>query len=89
MLSGTLTVQENIALSAALRLPSDISRGERKEKVDEIMEELNLTHVANQKVKCIDASCLQCGWTEWLRWVLNLFEGFLEGRKNEPASPWR
>ena len=60
MLSGTLTVQENIALSAALRLPSDISRGERKEKVDEIMEELNLTHVANQKVKCIDASHTWC-----------------------------
>ena len=50
MLSGTLTVQENIALSAALRLPRDFSRGERKEKVDEIMEELNLTHVAKSKV---------------------------------------
>ena len=50
MLSGTLTVQENIALSAALRLPRDISRGERKEKVDEIMEELNLMHVAKSKV---------------------------------------
>ena len=51
MLSGTLTVKENITLSAALRLPRDISRGERKEKVDEIMEELNLSHVATSKVK--------------------------------------
>jgi len=50
MLSGTLTVQENIALSAALRLPRDISYGERKEKVDEIMEELNLSHVSKSKV---------------------------------------
>jgi len=49
MLSGTLTVRENIALSAALRLPRDISRGERSEKVDEIIEELNLSHVTKSK----------------------------------------
>ena len=51
MLSGTLTVRENIALSAALRLPRDISRGERSEKVDEIIEELNLSHVAKSKAR--------------------------------------
>jgi len=51
MLSGTLTVRENIALSAALRLPRDISHGERSEKVDEIIEELNLSHVAKSKAR--------------------------------------
>ena len=50
MLSGTLTVKENIHLSAALRLPNDMDRREREEKVDEVVEELGLSHVASTMV---------------------------------------
>ena len=69
MLSGTLTVRENITFSAALRLPRDISHGERKEKVDEIMEELNLSRVANSKVNYVklplisDSGCIFVEYT--------------------------
>jgi len=47
---GTLTVRENIAFSAALRLPSKYTRRERRQKVDLVIKELGLTHVADSKV---------------------------------------
>lgn len=47
---GTLTVRENIAFSAALRLTSRYNGKERRERVDHVIEELGLTHVANSKV---------------------------------------
>lgn len=47
---GTLTVKENIAFSAALRLSSEYSWNDRKHKVDRVLEELGLTAVANKKV---------------------------------------
>ena len=50
ILTGTLTVKENVYLSASLRLPSEMNRREKKEKVDEVIEDLGLSHVANTLV---------------------------------------
>lgn len=50
---GALTVRENIAFSAALRLPSKYKWKDRKYKVDEILEEVGLTEVADNKVNII------------------------------------
>ncbi|XP_060103373.1 broad substrate specificity ATP-binding cassette transporter ABCG2-like [Heteronotia binoei] len=47
---GTLTVRQNLEFSAALRLPSSMSLEEKKERVDNIIVELDLTKVANVKV---------------------------------------
>jgi len=47
---GTLTVRENIAFSAALRLPSMYTRRDRGQKVNQVIKELGLTHVADSKV---------------------------------------
>ncbi|GAA57598.1 ATP-binding cassette sub-family G member 2, partial [Clonorchis sinensis] len=44
----TLTVRENIAFSAALRLPRKLTSEERRAKVDEVIEELGLTSVADR-----------------------------------------
>ena len=50
---GTLTVRENISFSAALRLPSVNSKRDRRQKVDLVIKELGLTHVADNKVSDI------------------------------------
>ena len=47
---GTLTVRENLSFSAALRLPSHYSFKQRKEKVDNVIEELGLTECQNTMV---------------------------------------
>ena len=47
---GTLSVRENISFSAALRLPSVYTRTDRKERVQQVIEELGLTEVADSKV---------------------------------------
>lgn len=47
---GTLTVRENFAFSAALRLPSCISQKEKEQKVERLIQELGLERVANSKV---------------------------------------
>ena len=49
-LMGTLTVRENIAFSAALRLSSRYNQKQRREKVNQVIRELRLTHVADSKV---------------------------------------
>ncbi|KAF6768445.1 hypothetical protein AHF37_07145 [Paragonimus kellicotti] len=43
-----LTVRENIAFSAALRLPRELRVHERRAKVSNVIEELGLTHVADR-----------------------------------------
>ena len=53
VLSGTLTIKENVYLSASLRLPGDMDRQEKEEKVDEIIKELDLSHVADTLVPII------------------------------------
>ena len=71
---GTLTVRENIAFSAALRLPSTYTRRDRRQKVDLVIKELGLTHVADSKVSDSysernDCSMLFCSvkiyFTDW------------------------
>lgn len=47
---GTLTVRENFEFSASLRLPSKLSRRERNERVDTVIQELGLGHCADTKV---------------------------------------
>ena len=47
---GTLSVRENIAFSAALRLPRSVSARQRAEKVETVINELGLSHVATTQV---------------------------------------
>lgn len=47
---GTLTVKENFQFSAALRLPKSVPEQEKKQRVNQIIEELGLTQVADSKV---------------------------------------
>ncbi|XP_072038572.1 broad substrate specificity ATP-binding cassette transporter ABCG2-like isoform X1 [Amphiura filiformis] len=47
---GTLTVRENLAFSASLRLSKKISKKEKKERVEDIIMELGLTKCADTKV---------------------------------------
>ena len=51
LLLGTLSVRENLAFSAALRLPMSMTRKERSDKVESVISELGLSHVANTKVR--------------------------------------
>ena len=48
---GTLSVQENLHFSAALRLPSRMTRAERKERVERVIDELGLRWCASTKVQ--------------------------------------
>ena len=51
---GTLTVRENLTFSASLRLPSNMTYKERRQRVENVIEELGLTACADTKVhKCI------------------------------------
>jgi len=50
LLLGTLSVRENLTFSAALRLPMSMTRKERSDKVESVISELGLNHVANTKV---------------------------------------
>lgn len=47
---GMLTVRENIAFSAALRLSPVVNADKRSQKVEEVIEELGLEKCANSKV---------------------------------------
>lgn len=50
VIMGTLTVQENLMFSANLRLPKTVSYSEKLNRVEEAMEDLRISHVANSKV---------------------------------------
>ncbi|XP_071488002.1 broad substrate specificity ATP-binding cassette transporter ABCG2-like [Diadema antillarum] len=50
VIMGTLTVRENLAFSAALRLPGNISSEEKRARVDEIITELGLDDCKDTKV---------------------------------------
>jgi len=50
-LCGTLTIRENVAMSGALRLPKDISADERQGRVDELLNDLGLSIVADSLVR--------------------------------------
>jgi len=47
---GTLSVRENLHFSAALRLPSQMTCAERKERVERVIDELGLRGCASTKV---------------------------------------
>ncbi len=47
---GTLSVRENLNFSAALRLPSHMTRRQRRERVENVIKELGLDLIANSKV---------------------------------------
>ncbi|XP_033741263.1 broad substrate specificity ATP-binding cassette transporter ABCG2-like isoform X2 [Pecten maximus] len=47
---GTLSVKENFHFSAALRLNKSVSQRERNERVENVIQELGLTHCADTKV---------------------------------------
>ena len=55
MITGTLTVRENILFSAALRL--SCSQEQREKMVDNVIDELELTNVANENVDYENYSC--------------------------------
>jgi ATP-binding cassette subfamily G (WHITE) protein 2 len=48
--SGTLTVRENIVFSANLRLSQSVTREERLERVDRIIEQLGLSQCADTRM---------------------------------------
>jgi len=50
ILTGTLTVRENVYFSALMRLPPEMTKDEKLEKVDEVIEELGISHVADTLV---------------------------------------
>ena len=54
---AALSVRENIAFSAALRLPMSVSGKERAEKVETVINELGLSHVAATRVCAIHVCC--------------------------------
>jgi len=47
---GTMTVRENLAFSAALRLPRKLSNEERRKRVDLTIEDLGLYSCADTRV---------------------------------------
>uniref|UniRef100_A0A8C9P218 ABC transporter domain-containing protein n=1 Tax=Spermophilus dauricus TaxID=99837 RepID=A0A8C9P218_SPEDA len=47
---GTLTVRENLTFSAALRLPTTMTKHEKDERIKVVIEELGLDEVADSKV---------------------------------------
>ena len=50
IISGTLTVRENLMFSANVRLSDDVSGVERKERVRKIIDDLGLTDCADTRV---------------------------------------
>ena len=50
---GTLTVRENLAFSAALRLSSEYSDSDRKARVEQIIQDLGLSRCADTRVSCV------------------------------------
>ena len=47
---GTLTVRENLNFSASLRLPGSTTTQERQAKVNTVLADLGIAHVADTKV---------------------------------------
>ncbi len=47
---GTLTVREHLEFVAQLRLPASMPEAHRKARVNEVMEELGIMHIANSRI---------------------------------------
>ncbi|XP_072039147.1 broad substrate specificity ATP-binding cassette transporter ABCG2-like [Amphiura filiformis] len=52
VVTGTLTVRENLAFSAALRLPPSVTEKEREQRVEDVIQELGLQDCADSQVGC-------------------------------------
>ena len=50
---GMLTVHENIEFSAALRLPSSTMPAQRRDRVNQVIDDLGLSACANTRVRNI------------------------------------
>lgn len=50
MLNGFLTVKETLIYTAELRLPRTFTNQERRDRVEEVMEDLGLKHVQNETI---------------------------------------
>jgi len=50
IISGTLTVRENLMFSANVRLPKDVSDDEREKRVKKIIQDLGLESCADTRV---------------------------------------
>jgi len=66
---GTLSVRENLMFSANLRLPGTMSDDEKRDRVDEAIEELGLDKCADTKVvmkwRNEKSSCNNAGVLNW------------------------
>ena len=47
---GTMTVRENLAFSAALRLPKEFTKEERERRVNQTIQDLGLFRCAETRV---------------------------------------
>ncbi len=47
---GTLTVREHLEFVAALRLPSSMPESHKRARVNEVMEDLGIHHIANSRI---------------------------------------
>jgi ATP-binding cassette subfamily G (WHITE) protein 2 len=47
---GTLTVKEHLEFVAELRLPSSLHYDHKMTRVNEVLEELGIEHIANSKI---------------------------------------
>jgi ATP-binding cassette subfamily G (WHITE) protein 2 len=50
IITGTLTVRENLMFSANVRLPKDVSQSERAERVTKVINELGLESCADTRI---------------------------------------
>jgi len=53
---GTLTVRENLMFSANLRLPNSVSQKDKRQRVEDTLQELGLTSCADTKVSHISCA---------------------------------
>jgi len=53
LITSTLTVRENVAFSAFVRLSSDTPADERERRVDDVISKMDLENCANTRVRII------------------------------------
>jgi ATP-binding cassette subfamily G (WHITE) protein 2 len=61
IISGTLTVRENLMFSANVRLPNDVSDSERRERVAKVINDLGLESCADTTVGIELLRCISGG----------------------------
>ena len=57
MVTSTLTVKENIAFSAFIRMSTDTTTEERVQRVRDVLEKMNLEDCADTRVKYVIHNC--------------------------------